>query len=391
VEFTETAWKGFRNLKPRRQCWRSGLNAVVGPNGSGKTNLLESLAVLCGWGAFAGGRLSSLIQWNSCAGGPAGGPLESDALITGRAEGERSVEVQASITRASRVWFRVDGERATYSGLRFLLPSLVFLPRDIDLLDGSPSVRRLFLDRICTLISPLYARRLAEYRQIVRQRAALLRQPRPNHAALAATALPLVRFGGWIRATRQKVIDLLGKELLAEDLLQVSQVSQEHGLLSHALSIALVRREPGSVSPDPEEAAGEAGAARQLSVALQASLERERYARMPLVGPHRDDLLFSCMGRPAALSLSRGQKRRAVVATILAAGHVIRSQMRVSPILLLDDVAAELDAEGRRLMGRAFAATGWQVFLTGTENPFADTAGTIILLKNGIIENEIKI
>jgi DNA replication and repair protein RecF len=123
-----------------------------------------------------------------------------------------------------------------------------------------------------------------------------------------------------------------------------------------------------------------------MSAALQASLERERCAGVPLVGPHRDDLLFSCMNRPAALSLSRGQKRRAVVAAILAAGRVIHAQTRVCPILLLDDVGAELDADGRRLMGRAFAATGWQIFVTGTETEslFSETENTV-LLSNGTV------
>jgi DNA replication and repair protein RecF len=274
----------------------------------------------------------------------------------------------------------VDGERATYSGVRALLPSLVFLPRDIDLLDGPPSLRRLFVDRISALISPPYARRLAEYRQILRQRAALLRSPRPNRTALEATALPLVRFGGWIRAIRRRIVDLLEKEL-----------SEERALLPCALEIALEHRGSKVLVPGGEFS-GEAPVEIDFSIFeealaadLRANLERERHARMPLVGPHRDDLLFSCLGRPAALSLSRGQKRRTVAAAILAAGRVIRSRTRVAPILLLDDVAAELDAAGRRLMGQALASSGWQVFLTGAENPFPDEESAIILLQDGAI------
>jgi DNA replication and repair protein RecF len=110
---------------------------------------------------------------------------------------------------------------------------------------------------------------------------------------------------------------------------------------------------------------------QDMIAAIEAGLERERHAGSVLVGPHRDDLLFSCLGRPASQALSRGQKRRLVVATILASGFLIETKLRTRPILLLDDVTAELDAEGRELMGLALTATGWQVFVTGVEDPFA--------------------
>jgi len=107
-----------------------------------------------------------------------------------------------------------------------------------------------------------------------------------------------------------------------------------------------------------------------LRSALAAGLERERRAGLVLAGPHRDDLMFSCLGRPAALALSRGQKRRVAMAAILAAGRIVEAKLRVKPILILDDVTAELDADGKALMGLALMATGWQVFASGVEDPF---------------------
>ena len=352
MQFTETAWKGFRNLKPRRQQWCPGLNILFGPNGSGKTNLLESFNVLSGWGAFAalGNRTSFLVAWNAESG---------RALLAGRAEGERDLEVQAQI--GTRMSLRAANERTTYSELRLLLPSLSFLAHDIDLLDGSPSTRRLFIDKLCALFSPLYARRLAEYRQLARHRTTLLRQKKWDAAALRATVTPIVQLGGWIRAGRRKVVGLLSKALL-----------EEREVLPFSVSIGLELR--GS--------AGLEDAVSDMAAALEASAERERGAGRVLVGPHLDDLLFTCRipakgnepgddsERPAASALSRGQKRRVVVAAILAAGHLIETRLRLKPILLLDDVAAELDAEGKELMGQALAATGWQVFVTGVEDPF---------------------
>jgi DNA replication and repair protein RecF len=363
LHFTETAWKSFRNLKPRRQQWRPRLNIVLGPNGSGKTNLLESFNVLSGWGVFpatttaSGVRTSSLIAWSAAE--KYGGEY---ALLLGRAAGERDVEVQAKA--GARMSLRANGERVTYSELRSLLPSLSFLPHDIALLDGSPSVRRLFLDKLCALSSPLYARRLAEYKQLVRQRTALLRQDRKWRdaaTALRATVHPLAQLGGWLRGVRQGIAGLLGQTLSHSHL---SSGGKSSGVLLDLLPVQV------EVTLELKGAVGLEDPVQDMTAALEAGLERERQAGSVLVGPHRDDLLFSCLGRPASQALSRGQKRRLVVATILASGLLIESKLRTKPILLLDDVAAELDAEGRELMARALADTGWQVFVTGVEDPF---------------------
>jgi DNA replication and repair protein RecF len=358
-------------------------------NGAGKTNLLEALAVLCGWGAFEGNRTSSLVTWPDGQDSQeteitdsteiSGSKNPTGTFLLARAEGERKVEVRASIS--SRISFSVEGERATYSSLRALLPAFVFLPRDIGLLDGSPSLRRLFLDRLCALLSPLYARRLAEYRKILRQRSALLRSPCPAPSALEATALPLVRFGGWIRVVRWKTAAAL-KEAFA---------LQDFGLLPRGLKLDLDHR--GSTRTfDPSDPAD---AAAGLAADLRENFERERRAGIPLMGPHRDDLLFSCFGRPASQSLSRGQKRRTVAASVLAAGQVIHSRMRVTPILLLDDIAAELDGEGRRLMGQALTGSGWQVFVTAAsadaeENPFSNETGNVALLREGEVLHNVR-
>jgi DNA replication and repair protein RecF len=181
MKIAETAWKSFRNLEPRRQEWCPGLNVILGPNGSGKTNLLESLNVLCGWGPFEGGKISSLVAWDSA---------EGRALLAGRAEGERDVEVEVRV--GARTSLRAGNEKVTHSALRSLLPSLSFLPGSVGLLDGPPGGRRFFLDKLCALCSPLYARRLAEYKQLVRHRTSLLRHwgPRPQAPAGAGCPRP---------------------------------------------------------------------------------------------------------------------------------------------------------------------------------------------------------
>jgi len=364
VKLLETAWRCFRNLKPRSQQWQPGLNVFLGPNGSGKTNILESLNVLSGWGVFpaSGSRISSAITWGSADTKDA----PRRAFLSGRASGERDLEVAAQI--GERLSFRVLNERVTYSELRALLPSLSFLPSDVNLLDGSPSIRRFFLDKLCALCSPLYARRLAEYRQLVRQRNVLLRSaPRRNGdcASLRASAIPISQLGGWIRLVRQKAVDLLSEKLSGSSC----------GILPLDVSMAMELR--GGEMNNIKAGFELEDYVEDLRSALDTGLERERCAGLVLSGPHRDDLTFSCLRRPAALALSRGQKRRVVMACILAAGRLVETKLRIKPILILDDVAAELDADGRSIMGRALTATGWQVFAAGAEDPFRMAEGAI--------------
>ncbi|NLL35932.1 MAG: DNA replication and repair protein RecF [Fretibacterium sp.] len=337
MRFVETASRDFRNLKAGYCSWGEGLNFIIGPNGAGKTNLLESLNVISGWGPFGGGKIASLVSWT------APGP----ALLAASVDGERCFDVEAMIS--SRTTLRAGGERVKHAELRSRLPSLAFLPSDINLVEGAASVRRHFLDRLCALWIPVYARRLSEYRQLVRHRCALLRQNR----SVRVTTIPFIKLGGWVRECRRRLVELLRETFLSEG----------PEILPLPISFELHPAIPLGAS-----------AYQTLEASLEAERERERYACRPLSGPHRDDLRFFCNGRPAALSLSRGQKRRLILRLILAAGRVIEGQMRLKPILLFDDLGAELDAEGRALAGRLLAGAGWQVFVTGTEIPFPDVS-----------------
>jgi DNA replication and repair protein RecF len=309
--------------------------------------------------------MSSLAAWDA---GDAG------AFLAASAAGERDVEVEARL--GARISLRVWNERVTHSELRSLVPSLSFLPRDISLLDGSPSVRRLFLDKICALVSPLYARRLAEYQRLARQRAALLRRGRNGAIpTLRAMVSPMAQLGGWIRKSRGSAAGLL-----AEALRNGSE------LLPFEIGVVLRLRDGEKENSAPEGFSLE-DFIQGIADALNGGLERELRAGAVLAGPHRDDLLFSCLGRPAALALSRGQKRRVVMAAVLAAGQLIETRLRLKPILLLDDAAAELDEEGRALMAQSLAATGWQVFAAaaGAENPFGGSVSAVWEVREGKI------
>ena len=101
--------------------------------------------------------------------------------------------------------------------------------------------------------------------------------------------------------------------------------------------------------------------------------QRELYAQRVLFSPNYDDIAITLSenGRAASESLSRGQKRRLILYMIITAGKLIAERLKKSPILLLDDLTAELDSEGREFAYRELAKTKWQIFITAPEKPFA--------------------
>ncbi|GHS85094.1 DNA replication and repair protein RecF [Synergistales bacterium] len=338
MRFIETFCVGFRNIKPCRLTWRQGLNVLTGSNGAGKTNVLESLNILSGWGPFGGAKISQLLSWRYA---DSTAPVAALSCV---ASGERDARVDVKLT--SRASLRLNGEAASYSDIRMSVPSLSFLPGDVNLLDGTPAVRRLFLDKVCALVSPLYARRRAEYRRLIRQRTSILRgaYTSSNSIALRASVVPLVQLGSWIREVRAQVLEMIQSDMKLKDALFMTLSLDFRGY------------------PDMERG-------------FYELRERELHARAVLVGPHRDDVVFTVSGgankgRLAGEAFSRGQKRRAVIEIILAAGRLIEKKLRAAPILLLDDVCAELDEAAKRETTEALAATGWQVFVTSASADF---------------------
>jgi DNA replication and repair protein RecF len=126
---------------------------------------------------------------------------------------------------------------------------------------------------------------------------------------------------------------------------------------------------------------------------LEFYSERETKAKIPFVGPHRDDILISirnCKGNnfneslPADV-LSRGQKRRAVLSIILASGRILERKLKRKPLFLLDEVFSELDEEARQIVADALFNTGWQIFAASAENTISNWQGEIYNLKDGEI------
>lgn len=353
MRIAKTRFRNFRNLENALVDWSPGLNLLHGDNGSGKTNVLEALHILTGWGAFSGSGCGEAVKWNS----------EGGASLAAQAEGERSALLEVSI--ATRASLRLDGRVCRWGDLRNCVQSLAFLSPDMALIEGSPAVRRRFLDVLCALMFPLYAWKLSEYRKITRHRRHLLRLGHSTHV----TQETMAALAAWLWECRLEVTEALSGNMKKWEDLQPRRID-----------LKLKRGGAGRADDLLEDF--------RISCALCE--ERERACGVPLVGPHRDDLEIFCGGRRAPEILSRGQRRRAALTLIMAAAASVEYRYRASPVLLFDEVTSELDASGREVLMDCLTRSGWQVFAATAESvppkfegaAWRVSAGTIVQTQN---------
>ncbi len=301
--------RGFRNLADATLDVPSGGMALLGPNGHGKTNLLEALAYPVLFRSLRGARDRDVAGF--------GGPGFHVAVRR-----DDGIEVAAT-------WHAADGrKRVTVDGVDHLRMTdalgtwlaVTFLPTDLALVQGAAAERRRWLDRMLSLGTRAYLQALLRYRAATAQRNAALRQG--DERAAAAFDLPLAAAGAVVVGER------LGWVERAE-----AAWRQELARLGEPLEVTLRYR--GDVTL--------ADLARWPE-RLAAVWARDRHRGQTTVGPHRDDLLLGLAGRPLREFGSTGQQRTAAIGLRLLEHETLAANRGTRPALLVDDIFAELDA-----------------------------------------------
>ena len=325
-----------------------GVSVLAGPNGVGKTNILEAIGYLATLGSHRAGQDSSLVR----AGAEA-------ALVRAAAIREgRRVEIDLEIRPGSGVRGRVNG--VTVPRARDLLGvvrATVFAPEDLGLVRGDPEERRRFLDALATQRLPRYLGCRQDYERVLRQRNTLLRSaagrlPASGLATLEVWDEKLATTGAELWAERLRLVAALRP--LTERAYQRLATRDDQVDVAYLSSVAAIE-EPG---PDPGKLA------QAMRERLLADRTRELERGLTLSGPHRDDLALALRRLPARTHASHGEAWSLALALRLGA-HWLLTEQGEEPVLLLDDVFAELD-RGRRERVAEVARSAEQAVVTAT-------------------------
>ncbi|GGJ82253.1 DNA replication and repair protein RecF [Streptomyces camponoticapitis] len=360
-----------------------GVTAFVGANGQGKTNLVEAVGYLASLGSHRVSSDTPLVRMGA----------ERAVIRAAVTQGERSqlVELELNPGRANRARINRSSQVRPRDVLG-IVRTVLFAPEDLALVKGDPGERRRFLDELITARSPRMAGVRSDYDRVLKQRNTLLKS-----AAMArrhgGRGMDLSTLDVWDQHLAQ-----VGAELLAQrlDLIETLQPLTDKAYEQLAPGGGPVALEYRSSSAGAEGAAsGGAGAEAprsreelyaQLMAALAGTRKQEIERGVTLVGPHRDELLLKLGQLPAKGYASHGESWSYALALRLASYDLQRAEGN-EPVLVLDDVFAELDARRRERLAE-LVAPGEQVLVTAAvDDDVPDVlAGVRFTVADGTVE-----
>jgi DNA replication and repair protein RecF len=370
--------RDFRNIPTLELALQPGSTLLHGPNASGKTSLLEAFFFLA---TTRSPRISSdreLVRWQ--AQGEAGvlpfarlvaevqrnaGTLTLEVIVQLRehphAPNATATSYALPHTVATKKLVRLNRRPVRAIDLVGNLRVVLFTPSDLVLVEGAPADRRRYLDTTLSQLDPRYVRTLSHYNRLVQQRNTLLRawreQRRPQRAVdkeLGYWDGELATSGGYILAERMRAMSDLNQ--IAAPIFQQIAGGEQKLTIAYQTTVAL-----DTTAPSPQEYAA------QIQQHLQ-HLRRDEVKRgQTLIGPHRDDLLFSVGGVDLGVYGSRGQQRSVALALKLGEAAFMQQRSGEMPVLLLDDVLSELDMQRRKHVLEVINRPEQQTLLTATD------------------------
>ncbi len=324
----------------------ANIHLFRGANGSGKTNLIEALSLLSLTKSCRGRDDQDLARWGSTY-YRVRGTVEND-------QGEQStLEVVSEVSPRRKKACFVNDVKVSLSQMVGKLPTVTFLPQDLELFTGAPAERRRFIDQLLCQISPAYLSSLSSYQKIVQQRNALLKSIADGSQQTDVLDLwdrELAAKGSGITLARLELLETLNATFLQE----LQSLGEQWTEAQLQYMRATSQRDQPSIEAE-----------------LRELLEKHRGRDVAMgsssIGPHREDWGVDINGRSLSTFASRGQERVAVLALLFLEVSFLELRRGEKPVVLLDDAFSELDDAHQRSLLETLKA--YQVILTAVRMP----------------------
>jgi len=372
IRISKLNLSNFRNYPDCALELDAGITVFQGPNGHGKSNLMEAVYLvaiaksprsssdreLLGWNVVQNGghvQIAGIARDNELT---VQSQIDFDVIPKAPEPGSGGARPAPSIKKE----LRVNGVQRPASEFVGAINVVAFSAEDIDLITGSPTIRRRYLDILISQSDPPYLKMIQRYGRVVTQRNHLLRQMREGRVGPSELEFwddRLVNEGAAIIERRTNAVQRLAEEAAPRHL-ALSGGRERLGVRYRPRISAVAEDGPDEI-PDST-----ADLITLMREALEAARQREVGQGVTVIGPHRDEIALSLNDEPAGAFSSRGQARTIALALRLAEGAFVTAATGRTPILALDDVLSELDENRRRLVLENVAPYE-QVLITTTD------------------------
>lgn len=319
---------------------------IVGANAQGKTSILEAVCVLVRLHSPRSTRMNRMVKVDTPGFGVAGICWDND--------------LQVRFTPRKGVSMKVDDEQVVKQGDYLRSGGLVVWMGndDLQLVRGSGSVRRRYLDFLGCQLDPQYRDHLNRYTRVLKARNLLLKDRSQRDAEIAAYSELLVRHGEFLTKARRQLVGMLEPEASASQV-AVSACDERVGMEYVA------------------------GAGDDFVTSLEMTRERERRLGQTVAGPHRDEVRLTINGMAAADFASEGQQRTMALSMKLAQGELLQKEAHRMPVYLLDDIFGELDPDRRNALMAALPKKAQKLITTTHVDWMEDSFAVIEMSKLG--------
>jgi len=356
VHITRLRLTTFRNHLSTDIHFLPGVNVLLGENGQGKTNIVEAINLLASGGSHRTHQLKALVEASS-----------AEAIVNAELVHDvRSLSVDVQLDTAGANKARTNGNTIRMRELSRHIHVVFFAPEDLGIIRDDPEERRIFIDTIVTVLSPRMISVFSDYERAIKQRNSLLKSLR--HVARAQRDLSTL-------AIWDEKIVALGTEITFARLAAVSALRDPLAIAyqsiagqSHSTNITLNSR----LSETLKETASRNEIGDKFATALIAALDEDLERGTTSVGPHRDDILFTLNNLPVKGYASHGETWSFALSLKLGMAELFRHESLGDPIIILDDVFAELDVARRERLTKAVSGFEQVIITVAVEADIPD-------------------